>query len=177
MQVTASLMVDIPASADLNQIETLIHQAGQQAMRAATQQAVRVAEGQRKTCPQCGSKTVRSEGTDRRIVLTKFGRVVLALRRLRCQACRRCFRPAEECLKCLEGGNVTAALGQACAEAGASWPYATAAQVLKRLCGAQISPEHLRRLTNRAGSQEPLRQVEEARHWWSRLLHKFVNNG
>jgi hypothetical protein len=163
MQITVSLMVDIPASADINEIEQRVQQAGQQAMRAATQQAVRVAEEQRKTCPHCGSQTVQSEGTDRRIVLTKFGRVVLALRRLRCQACRRRFRPANVCLKGLEGGNVTVALSQACAEAGASWPYATAAQVLKGLCGAQISPEHLRRLTNRAGSQEALRQVEEAK--------------
>src|SRR6266567_200621 len=147
MQVTVSLMGDIPATADINHIETVIQHAGQQAMRTATQQAVRVAEEQRKICPHCGSEAVRSEGTDRRIVLTKFGRVVLALRRLRCQACRRRFRPADECLKGLEGGNVTAALSQACAEAGASWRYATAAQVLKGLCGAQISPEHLRRLT------------------------------
>ena len=102
MQVPVSLMVNIPATADINQIETLIQQAGQQAMRTATQQAVRVAEEQRKSCPYCGSEIVRGEGTDRRIVLTKFGRVVLALRRLRCQACRRRFRPAEECLKRLE---------------------------------------------------------------------------
>ena len=162
MQVTVSLTVDIPATADMNQIETLIHEAGQQAMRAATVQAVRVAEEQHKSCPHCASTLVHSEGTDRRIVLTKFGRVVLALRRLRCQACRRRFRPAEECLTCLQGGNVTAALSEACAEAGACWPYTTAAQVLKRLCGAQISPEHLRRLTNRAGSREALRQVKEA---------------
>ena len=44
-----------------------------------------------------------------------------------------------------------------------AFPYTTAAQVLKGLCGAQISPEHLRRLTNRAGSQEALRQIEEAK--------------
>ncbi len=163
MQVTVSLMVDIPASADSNQIETLIQEAGQQGMRAATQQAVRVAEKQRTTCPHGGSEVVRSEGTERRIVLTKFGRVELALRRLRCQACRRRFRPAEACLQGLQGGNVTAALCEACSEAGASWPYVTAAQVLKRLCGAQISPEHLRRLTNRAGAQEALRQGEEAK--------------
>ncbi len=88
---------------------------------------------------------------------------MLFLRRMRCLECRRRFRPANDCLGSLAGGNVTAALSEACTEAGASWPYATAAQVLKRLCGAQISLEHLRRLTNRAGSQEALRQVEEAK--------------
>jgi len=106
---------------------------------------------------------VRSEGTDRRVILTEYGRVVLALRRLRCLSCRRRFRPAEACLKALQAGNVTAALSEACAQAGASWPYATAAQTLQRLCGAQISAEHLRRLTNRAGSPEALRQAEEAK--------------
>lgn len=35
--VTVSLMVDIPATADINQIETLILQAEEPAMRAATQ--------------------------------------------------------------------------------------------------------------------------------------------
>lgn len=163
MQVTVSLIVDIAASTDINQIEQVVQEAGLHTMREATRKAVRAVEEQSKTCPHCGSEVVRSEGTDRRVLLTKYGRVVLALRRLRCSACRRRFRPAEQCLKGLAAGNVTAALSEACAEAGASWPYATAAQTLKRLCGAQISPEHLRRLTNRAGSREALRQAEEAK--------------
>ncbi len=163
MQVTVSLMIDIPASSEINQIEQLVQEAGLRAMREATAKAVRAVEEQHKACPSCGSEDVRSEGTDRRVILAKYGRVVLALRRLRCLACRRRFRSAEQCLKGLEAGNVTAALSEACAEAGASWPYATAAQTLQRLCGAQISPEHLRRLTNRAGSREALRQVEEAK--------------
>jgi hypothetical protein len=32
MQVTVSVMVDISATADINQIETLVQEAGQQAM-------------------------------------------------------------------------------------------------------------------------------------------------
>lgn len=159
MQIIVSLMVDIPASADINEIERCVQDAGRQ----ATQQAVRAAEGQRKTCPQCGSEVSRSEGTDQRVVLTTFGRVALPLRRLRCQGCHRRFRPADACLKSLQGGNVTAALSEACSEAGASFPYGTAAQVLNHLCGAQISPEHVRRLTNRRGSQEALRQAAEAK--------------
>ena len=106
---------------------------------------------------------MRREGTDQRIILTTFGRVALPLRRLRCQGCQRRFRPAEACVKSLQGGNVTAALSEACSEAGASFPYVTAAQVLKHLCGAQISPEHVRRLTNRRGSQEAARQAAEAK--------------
>lgn len=163
MQVTVSLMVEIPASADINQIEQIVQEAGQQAMRTATQQAVRAAEEHRKSCPDCGSQTLHSEGTDQRIVLTRFGRVVLALRRMRCQGCRRRFRPADGCLMSLQGGNVTTALSEACIEAGASWPYATAAQVVRHLCGAQISPEQVRLLTNRAGSAEAQRQAAEAK--------------
>jgi hypothetical protein len=58
---------------------------------------------------------------------------------------------------------VTAALREACSEAGASFPYVTAAQVLNDLCGAQISSEHVRRLTNRVGSQEAVCQAAEAK--------------
>jgi hypothetical protein len=90
--------------------------------------------------------------------------VVLALRRLRCQACRRRFRPAEECLKGLQGGNVTAVLCEACAEAGASWPYATAAQVRKRLMWRANQPR-TPTSSDESGRQEKqaLRQVEEAK--------------
>ncbi len=162
MQIIVSLIVDIPASADSNEIEHRVQEAGRQAMRVATQQAVRAAEEQSKTCPHCGSEASRSEGTDQRIMLTKFGRVALPLRRQRCQGCQRRFRPAADCLKSLQGGNVTAALSKACREAGASFPYVTAAQVVNDLCGAQMSPEHVRRLTNRIGSQEAARQAAEA---------------
>src|SRR6266516_2299565 len=129
MQILVSLMVDIPASADINEIEQRVQEAGRQAMREAMQQAVRAAEEQRKTCPHCGSEASHSAGTDQRIILTKFGRVALPLRRQRCQGCQRRFRPADECLKSLQRGNVTAALREACSEAGASFPYVTAAQV------------------------------------------------
>lgn len=163
MPVTVSLMIDIAASAEINQIEQVVQEAGLRAMREAPAKAVRAVEEQNKICPHCGSEVVRRSVPSRRVILTKYGRVVLALRRLRCLSCRRRFRPAEACLKALQAGNVTAGLSEACAEAGASWPYATAAQTLQRLCGAQISAEHLRRLTNRAGSREALQQAEEAK--------------
>jgi predicted transposase YdaD len=70
MQITVSLLVDIPASADINEIEQRVQEAGRQAMREATRKAMRAAEGQRKTCPHCGSEVSRSEGTDQRIILT-----------------------------------------------------------------------------------------------------------
>ncbi len=163
MQIIVSLMVEIPASADINEIEQRVQEAGRQAMREAMQNVVRAVEEQKKTCPHCGSGAVRSEGTDQRIILTTFGRVALPLRRQRCQGCQRRFRPADACVQSLQGGNVTAALSKACSEAGASFPYVTAAQVGKDLCGAQISPEHVRRLTNRTGGQEAARQAAEGK--------------
>jgi hypothetical protein len=145
MQITVSLIVDSPASADMNEIEQRVQEAGRQAMREAMRKAVRAVEEEKKTCSYCGSEVIRSEGTDQRIILTTFGQVALALRRLRCQGCQRRFRPSEACVKSLQGGNVTAAL------------------MLKHLCGAQISPEHVHRLTTRRGSQEAARQVAEAK--------------
>jgi hypothetical protein len=114
MHITVSLIVDIPASADINEIE--------QRVQEAWWQAVRAAEEQRKTCPYCGSEASRSQGTDRRIIPTKFGRGAVPLRRQRCRGCGRRFRPADACLKGLQGGNVTAALREACSKAGSSSP-------------------------------------------------------
>ena len=101
MQVTVSLIVDIAASTDINQIEQVVQEAGRHAMREATRKVVRAVEEQSKTCPHCGSEASHSAGTDQRIILTKFGRVALPLRRQRCQGCQRRFRPADACLKSL----------------------------------------------------------------------------
>jgi len=60
MQVTVSINVDLPAIADINQIEYLVHEAGQHAMRAAEEQC--------KTCLHCASKTLHSAGTDRQLL-------------------------------------------------------------------------------------------------------------
>lgn len=120
MQVTVSFIVDVAASADINQIEQRVQEAGKPPMREAIGKAVRTVEEHKKVCPHCAGTDLRSEETDRRIVLTKFGRVVLALRRMRCQGCGRRFRPADDCLRSLAGGNITAQLREACIQAGAS---------------------------------------------------------
>ncbi len=60
MQVTVSLIVDVPASADSNQIEQAVQEAGKPPMREATQKAVRAVEGQNQTCLHCGSEAVHS---------------------------------------------------------------------------------------------------------------------
>jgi hypothetical protein len=92
-------------------------------------------------------------------VQCSFGRARLYLRLLRCEGCGRRFRPAEPFLACLGGTNISAKLKEACILAGASWPYATAAKVLVDLCGATISPESVRRLTNAAGASEARAQM------------------
>ena len=163
MRITVSLSVELPASADVNQTEELIVEAGRLAMIRAVGMACREYEEAAMRCPHCGGIELRSEGTDQRVLLTSFGRVVLHLRRQRCQACGRRFRPAAALLECVGSGNVTGKLRSACVLAGASWPYKTAARVLGELCGAKVSPEKLRQLTALSGHSEAESQVVAAR--------------
>jgi len=152
VHVTVSLTGELPTSGDLDTLERLVLDAGRQAMAAALQAACREYESRVLECPHCQSPSLQSEGTDRRVVLCSFGRVELFLRLLRCEGCTRRFRPGEQLLACLAGANVTAQPRQACALAGASWPYATATTVLQQLCGARVSAETVRQLTQRAGT-------------------------
>jgi hypothetical protein len=162
MQCSVTIVVELASEADVSQMEAAIQEAGRQAMRAALKQAVRSYEEAHPACSHCGGMQSQPEGTVARRVLTRFGRVVLQLRRQRCGACWRRFRPAQRCVQALRGGNVTPELGAACALAGASWPYATAARVLHDLCGAQVSVEEVRRWTMREGTQEAQAQQAEA---------------
>lgn len=162
MQVTVSMTVDLPASGTVDSVEPLIAAAGYQAMRTAVQATCREYERQVQSCPHCHGAGLQSEGSDERQVQASFGRVHLHLRRLRCETCGRRLRPADAFLACLEGGTVSRRLRAACALAGSSWPYQTAATVLHGLCGAEISDEWVRHLTNAAGSQEARSQREAA---------------
>ena len=92
MQCSVTITVELAPEAEVSQMEAAIQEAGWQAMRAALAQAVRNAEAAHPTCPHCGG--TQSQGTVARRVLTCFGRVVLHLRRQRCCACGRRFRPA-----------------------------------------------------------------------------------
>jgi hypothetical protein len=162
VQVTVSLTVELPTSGDIDSLEPVVLDAGRRAMAAALQAACREYESRVLECPHCQSTSLQSEGTDRRVVLCSFGRVELFLRLLRCEHCTRRFRPGEQQLACLAGANVSAQLRQACVLAGASWPYATAATVLQQLCGARISAETVRQLTQRAGTAAMQTQAEAA---------------
>jgi hypothetical protein len=162
VQIQVSLTVDVPPSGGLDGVEQAVLAAGRQAMVEAMRVACRVVEEQTTACPHCGGADLRSEGTDRRVLLCVFGRVALAPRRWRCHGCGRRFRPAAPWLAGLHGANVTPALAEVCVLAGTSWAYAAAARVVRQLCGAAVSAETVRALTAAAGTAEQRAQQAAA---------------
>lgn len=158
MEITVTVTVEVPPGSDVDQVEGLIAEAGQQAMRSAMARAGRALEPAEVRCPRCEATRLQPTGTAVRVVCTRFGKVRLGVRRLRCLSCRHRFRPAAPALAALGGANLTARLRAACVQAGSSWPYATAATVLHDLCGATVSAEQVRRATVAAGQQEARRQ-------------------
>ncbi len=162
MHVQVSLTLEISATASISEMEQSIQEAGQQAMREALKQAIRQWEDQNHTCPHCGEKQRRLEGTVRRVIATTFGRVEVPRRRFRCQACLRRWCPANHLFAKLKGGTISPPLQEAAMLAGCSWPYRVASSLLKKLSGAQISAEEIRLLTNRQGKQRAEHQQAEA---------------
>lgn len=165
MQCSVTVRVEVGPGDGIDALEEQVLQAGRAAMRAALAAAVRAVEEQQAVCPRCGesqAEQLRTHGTKRRLVLTRFGPVQLQLRRLHCRTCARQFRPSRGCLADLGAANVTRELAAVSALAGASWPYQTAAQVLHDLSGAQVSPEEVRQLTIAAGMREAEQQRQEA---------------
>lgn len=154
MQITVPLSIDVPESGDINAVEPLVIEASRRAMIEAIQASVLAYEEQVTMCPHCSSEDVRNKGTDQRVLLTSFGRVILTTRRMRCQRCKYRFRPADKYLSCLDETNVTAALTEASALVGMACSYDKAVKVLAALCGVRMSAEQLRRLTQHTGIQE-----------------------
>jgi hypothetical protein len=171
MYVTVSLKIGLDATASLSQMERQIGEAGRAAMKEALEQAIHQNEEQQGTCPKCGSEQVQTQGSKRRVLLTSFGRVEVLLKRLRWKPCRHLFRPAERCLAKVKGHNVTPDLQDLVALVGSSWLYETAAGVLKRLSGVQLSDERLRQLTNKQGSALAEQHYEQAQQ----VLKKAVS--
>ncbi len=161
MQIQVSLKMEISATAGLTEMEQAIQEAGQQAMREALKQAIRSKEDQQICCPQCGHQERRLEGTMRRVIATSFGRVAVPPRRFGCQGCWHRWCPANPLFAKLQGTTISHPLQEAALLAGCSWSYRVASQLLKKLSGAQISPEEIRLLTNRHGKQ---RAAEQACH-------------
>jgi len=96
MQVQVSLIIEIEATAGITEMEQQIQEAGQQAMRAALKQAIRHWEEQHRACPHCGNTQRRLEGTARRVIATRFGRVEVPRRRFRCLGCGHRSCPATD---------------------------------------------------------------------------------
>src|SRR5258708_4122404 len=142
--------------------EQRIQEGGEPAKREALKQAIRQWEEQTPSCPHCGEKQRRLEGTVRRSIATTFGRVQVPRRRFRCQGCWRRWCPATSLFSELKGGTISQPLQEAAMLAGCSWPYRAASSLLKRLSGAHISAEEIRRLTKRGGKQRAVQQQEEA---------------
>jgi transposase-like protein len=162
MHVQVSLTIEIGATASLTEMEQQIQEAGQQAMREALKQAIRQREDQHTSCPRCGRKQRRLEGTVRRAIATTFGRVQVPRRRFRCQGCWHRWCPANTVFTELEGGTISHPLREAAMLAGCSWPYRVASTLLKKLSGAHISAEEIRLLTNQQGKRRAAQQQEEA---------------
>ena len=162
MQITVSMTADVPPSATIDEAEPLIVAAGHAAMRAAVEATCREYEGRVVACPVCRGGDLQRDGSAARQLCTSFGRVHLQVRRLRCEDCGHRFRPADPFLARLDGCAATARLRTAAALAGSSWPYHTAALVLRELCGAHISAESVRQLTIAAGQREARTQAEAA---------------
>jgi hypothetical protein len=162
VQIEVSLEVEVQTSMGLDEVESLIIEAGRQAMRKAVAAVCRELGEMVERCIDCGSAELRVDGGETRVVMCSFGKVELRLRRVRCGSCGRGFRPAEAFLACLGGANLTGELRALAVLAGSSWPYETGARVLARLSGACISAESVRQLTGRAGEDEAKVQLEEA---------------
>ena len=75
MQITVSLTIDLPATADVNMVELHVLDAGRQARREALRLAAVQAHALVDHCPACSHPTLHAAGLDRRVVLTSFGRV------------------------------------------------------------------------------------------------------
>ncbi len=153
MQVQVSLTLEIGASASIAEMEQRIQEAGKPPMREALKQAIRQWEDQNHTCPSCKEKQRRLEGTTRRVIATSFGRLEVPRRRFRCLGCWRRWCPANHLFAELKGGTISQPLQEAAQLAGCSWPYRVASHLLKKLSGAEISAEEIRRLANHQGKQ------------------------
>src|SRR5713226_4275988 len=65
-------------------LESQIEEDGRTAMKEAPKQAIQQHKAQQTSCPWCGSHQCHSQGTKRRILLTRF--VPMALSRRKCRS-------------------------------------------------------------------------------------------
>lgn len=162
MQVVVSLTVEIEASTGISEMEEQIQEAGKLAMRQAMKQGVRQWKEAQRSCPHCGERACRLEGTARRVTATRFGRVEVVRRWFRCQKCRRRVCPANRLFAPLKGLTITPDVQEAAILAGCAWLYRVATHLLNKLSGTRTSAEKMRVLTNRQGKHRAAQQQEKA---------------
>lgn len=162
MEITVPLVVTVPEDAAIDDLEGIVLDAGRQAMCAALAGIVSAIDALPTTCPSCGSAALQRDGSSPRIVTTRFGRVEFSVRRCHCRSCGGRSRPSATLLAPLGTANLTPGLRQLCALAGSSWPFATAARVIRELSGAAVSAEGVRQVTRVAGTVTAVRQQAAA---------------
>ena len=130
-------------------------------MKEALKQAIRAERRAAETLSRVWKRAVSIPRNEAQSLADEFWAGGSAAQAAALQACRQLFRPAERCLAEVKGHNVTPDLRDLAALVGSSWPYETAAGVLKRLSGVQLSDERLRQITNEQGSSWPSSNVSK----------------
>jgi hypothetical protein len=152
MQVVVSCPLSVPDEVtDINALEALIHEWGRQLMAAAFSVAWQQLQAHEPDCPRCQSRDTVADGTRPYRLRTVFGTVPLNRLRRRCRGCGAVFQPLDGPLHAAGPGRATAGLVEAALLSAASWPFATAAEVLGRLSGADVSAEWVRQVSEAHG--------------------------
>lgn len=163
MQITVTCTVSIADELiDINVLEAEIREAGQRVMAEMMGQAWQQYQTLAPDCGRCQSEHTVGDGTRLYRLRTVFGIVELQRQRRRCRDCRAVYQPSDEVLRAAGPGRATAGLVEAAVLAGSSWPFVTAADVLKRLSGASVSPEWIRWVSEAQGAVLGQQQADEA---------------
>ena len=163
MQVTLTRTLILPeAVTTINELETAIQTWGQAVMRDMFAVAWQQLTQEANACPACGAMHSRGHGARSYRLRTLMGTVELPRQRRRCAACGRVFSSGWALLETVGAGRATPGLVEAASLAGASWPFASAADVLTRLSGAEVSPEWIRQTTAATGGALAAAEVEAA---------------
>jgi hypothetical protein len=139
------LELELPAAPTTAQIDLAVEEATRRVHRDAFVAAVRRLEMdllRDRTCPGCGGLTTIHD-VDHRPIVTLAGKAGVAVRRLRCPDCGRTVSPLADLLP---QGRHTLPVVERALRLATEIGYAKSSDVLKRLTGATISHEQIRRL-------------------------------
>lgn len=141
VQVTCTLNL-IHAMPDVNRLEEAVFDLGLKVMAELMARALAALdERSEKVCANCSGRDFAADGTAPHRLRTRFGTVPIKRRQYHCKGCDQSFRPLDRVLSTAGAGRTTQALLELAVLAAASWPFATAAMVIHRLCGAKVSPK------------------------------------